>query len=269
MSTVPDTLRAFGPQTLVVRAVQALVAGMPGEKPVVPYASLEDVVGAVLPSSEASVRAAAETLALDPIADAVLQLGAAVDGTDRLLARQLSASQLAPGTDAHTVQAEDATLKALALASFARRVSPATATDPAARARAFLELPSGRLMGMLWATVDVALPLGGTDVARMVALHQATSASRLASLGGEQALDGAVPTWGALAPLLQELVDRAAPRTDALAAALAPFVPGLIARLDGAAERIAAQSDRMPIYKWLAARLAAEHAVMRATGPRS
>jgi hypothetical protein len=263
MSTVPDSLRAFGPQTLVVRAVQALVAGMPGEKPVVPYASLEDVVGAVLPSAD---RAAAETLALDPIADTLLQLGAAVDGTDRTLARQLSANQLVPGTDAHTAQAEDATLKALALAAFAKRVSPG---EPAARARAFMGFPSGRLMAVVWATVDVALPLGGTDVVRMVTLHQATSASRLAALGGEQALDGAMTTWGSLAPHLQELVDRAASRTDALATALAPFVPGLIARLDGAAERIAAQSDRMPIYKWLAARLAAEHAVMRASGPRS
>jgi hypothetical protein len=269
MSTVPDTLRAFGPQTLVVRAVQALVAGMPGEKPVVPYTSLEDVVGAVRPSADPSVRAAAETLALDPIADAMLQLGAAVDGTDRLLARQLSPSQLVPGTDAHTVQAEDATLKALALASFARRVSAGEpAGKPADRARV-MELPSGRLMALVWACVDVALPLGGTDVVRMVALHQATAASRLAALGGEQALDGAMTTWSAIAPPLQELVDRASSRTDALAAALAPFVPGLIAKLDGAAERIAAQSDRMPIYKWLAARLAAEHAVLRAAGPRS
>jgi hypothetical protein len=189
-------------------------------------------------------------------------MGAAIDGADRRLARE--ARSRPPEIES---QAADAVLKALGLAWFAH----ATGTgDPTARVEAFRALPAGRSLLALWATVDVALPLGGTDVARMVSQHRDTETIRWVAIGGERAVDGIVPIWEALVPTLQKVVDTAAKRTESLAAVLAPFVPGLIptdggATPAGASEQIALQSDRMPIYKWLAARLAAEHAVSRAT----
>lgn len=264
MSTVPDALRVYHSGTLVVRAIDALVAVMPGMPPVTPYGSVGDALVALSPQSagdEAKLRAL-EALAIDPIANSIAELGAAVDGSDRVLARQL----LHPPhvEDPHESQAGDAALKALAIGAIARRISGSS--EPGARARALTALPSGQLMLAVWAALDVALPLGGTDVAKMVSIHQAAESSRLATVGGEHALDGAVPSWAALAEIAQPLVDAAASRTEVIARSLAPFVPGLISRSEGAAERVAVQSDRMPIYKWLAARVAAEHAATRVLG---
>ena len=268
MSTVPETLRAYKPSTMVVRAVDALLALLPGGKPVVQYATAGDAARALVPEASEALVASVEALAADALSSGLVALGAAVDGADRQLARR-PLTAVDSSEEVHRAQAEDATLKALALGAMAWRAGAQPGADAASRAAAFAALPSGSLLMRVWSAVDVVLPLGGTDVARMVALHQAQEASRLAALGGEAALEGALSTWAALAPLIQPMVDEAAARSEAIAVALAPFVPGLLARGEGASERIALQSDRMPIYKWLAARLAAEHAVKRATPPRS
>ena len=42
MSTVPETLHAYNPSTMVVRAIDALLALMPGTSKVVPYATPGD-----------------------------------------------------------------------------------------------------------------------------------------------------------------------------------------------------------------------------------
>lgn len=258
MGTVPETLRAFGDTTLVVRAVSAVLATFPGAPILQPYRTMDDAVNAIAPEASDAVRAAARTNAEDAVASQILAMGAAIDGADRQLARSS-----ATGVEA---QASDAVLKALGLAWFAHATGSG---DPAARVEGFRSLPAGRSLLAIWAAVDVALPLGGTDVARMVSLHRTTEATRWVAIGGEQAMDGIGPIWDALLPTLQKVVDTAAKRTDPIALVLAPFVPGLVpgdgtTAPPGAAEQIAVQSDRMPIYKWLAARLAAEHAASRA-----
>lgn len=262
MGTVPETLRAFGPTTLVVRAVDAVLATM-GAQP--PLGAVPDVAGVVeaLAAAEgirASV-AAAEALALDATSERVLAIGAAVDGADRHLARTATPGPgperpqgTADGPPLVELQAQDAALKLLAIAAIARTCG------------GLKRLPSGRALVAVWAAVDVALPLGGTDVARMMATHRGTQAIRLSALLPPEVCTGLDPVVDGLIPIGQRQVDAAVARVDGIAAALAPFVPGLLASSEGAAERIALQTDRLPVYKWLAARIAAEHAAMRASG---
>ncbi|MEQ1502950.1 MAG: hypothetical protein ABMB14_12005 [Myxococcota bacterium] len=253
---VSDTLRAFAPSTLVVRAVDAVLAATPGASAIAQYGLVDDVVAAIAPGASDDVRARAHTLVDDPVAARILAVGTAIDGADRDLPRAIRR-----GGDGLALQAEDAALKALGLGWFARMVGVG---EPAARAEALRSLPSGRALIAVWAAVDVALPLQGADVARLVADRGPAQGARLVSLAGEDAMDGVTTVLGGLGPVLQQAVDIAAGRIAALAEALAPFVPGLIATAEGAAEQIAVQSDRLPMYKWLAARLAAEHAVLRA-----
>jgi hypothetical protein len=258
MSTVLETLHAFGPTTLVVRAVGALVEAMPGGHTLPPYPNLEAALQVLAPGASPEVAAAARANVDDAVAAGVLHLGASVDGADRALVRRTPAGGAAPIED----QASDAVLKALALAGLASRVGTG---DPPARVAAFRALPAGEVLLLTWAAVDVILPLGQTDLARLFP-SQAEQASRLASVGGEALLEGVVPVLRELVGPMQQVVDALADRSEAAARALAPFVPGLVAGEAGAGERIALQSDRLPIYKWLAARLATEHAIRRATG---
>lgn len=249
MGTVPETLHAFGPSTLVVRAVGAALAAL-GEPELAPYPTVDTALGA----ADVGARAGAHQAASDMVASAILALGAAVDGADRAMVRAAEAS----GSD----QSEDAVLKALAIAAFARRLG---GDGPAERVERLLALPSGRALVATWGAVDVALPLGPTEVAGLLAAHP-QQVGRLAAIAGEEALDGVSATMPALLGALQGAVDAAVARSEALALALAPYVPGLVATADGAGAAIARQTDRLPIYKWMAARIAVEDAVRRATG---
>lgn len=261
MGSVPETLNAFGENTLVVRAVSVVLAAVPGAPSIVPYRTVDDAITAVAPFASDACRAVARSYAEDSVACRILEMGAAIDGADRQLARVTAAG----GLDA---QAADAVLKVLGLAWFAHATGRG---ESSARVEGFRSFPAGRALLATWAAVDVVLPLGPTDVGRMVAAHRTAAATRWVAIGGEHAMDGIGAVSDAIAPTLQKVVDAAAKRSDHLASVLAPFVPGLIpaaqdrsAPPPGASEQIAVQSDRMPIYKWLAARLAAEHAAARA-----
>jgi hypothetical protein len=65
---------------------------------------------------------------------------------------------------------------------------------------------------------------------------------------------------------MQREVDRSVSRLARIVEALAPYVPDLLPGTPGAAQTIAVKMDRLPIYKWLGARLAAERAVLEASG---
>ncbi|MEQ1567463.1 MAG: hypothetical protein ABMA64_17605 [Myxococcota bacterium] len=258
MSNLPDTLHAFGPSTLAVRAVGAVLSAS-GAAALDEMPTVEAALSTLLrttggPAASPTVHAAAAAAATDLVSTAVLGLGAAVDGADRALGRDQVTDE--------GPQTADAVLKAWAMAAIARRLGGA---DPAARVARLLELPSGKAMVVVWAAVDVVLPLGGVHLDTVFAQHRVATASRLAALAGEEALDGTSAVLAALTPALQAQVDRTVPLSGAIAHALAPFVPGLVPQ-SGAEQTIAVRSDRLPLYKWLAARIAAEHAVRRAAG---
>ena len=240
LTTVPASMRAFGPTTLVVRAANAVLTTL--EAPVAPaWLTVGDAAAAL-----GAPVALADTLAADSASADLLRVGAAIDGADRALARQVRAE------DALAFQAEDAVLKLLML-GWARGATGGT----------LLDLQFGRVALLVWAAVDVALPLGGADVAWMLRDHRTAQSIRLVSLCGEAGMDGLQRNVDALVPAAAEAAARATARIDALAEALAPFVPGLVASGEGAARRIALQGDKLPLYKWLATMIAAEYAAAR------
>ncbi|MEZ4238771.1 MAG: hypothetical protein R3F59_21990 [Myxococcota bacterium] len=248
LTSVAASLRAFGPTTLVVRAVDA-VLGTLGEPPVPHWATVGDAAAAL----DAPL-AHTEAFAEDDRSREILHVGAAVDGADRAVARRIRAE------DALGPQAEDAVLKLLMLGWL-----------QGATHGALLDLHAGRTALLCWAAVDVVLPLGGADVPWMLEEHREQQTIRLVSLCGEAGMDRVRGGVDAVLPRAAEAVARAAPHADALALALAPFVPGLLASGDDAAANVALQGDRLPLYKWLATRIAAEYAASRArtgiTGP--
>ena len=253
LSSVPEALRVFGPATLVVRAAAA-VADVLGTDGLSPYATGDDAVTAAVAAPDGAVREAAAALMLDDTARRILEVGVAIDGADRALARRVSPE------DAHGPQAEDAALKLLMLGWLAGAVSGDDTGDDASLAG----LPSGPAAIALWAAVDVALPLGGADVAGMLEQQRERQSIQLVALCGEAGMDRVTAGVQAILDDAQRAVDDAAAHTEALALALAPFVPGLLASGDGAARQIALQTDRLPLYKWITARIAAEHAAVRA-----
>lgn len=249
MPTVAATLHAFQGATLVPRAVAAVLAVVPNAPVLAPWAEVDDAVRERHPDADEALLGACRALADDAVSQAVLDLGTHLDAADRALGKHVRGGPVEP-------QAEDAVLKALAIGWFSARTGGA---------EVFRALPSGRALVAWWAAADVALPLGGGDLGTLLAGHRATQASRLASMVGEEAFAGTVAALEALQPTLQKVVDAATKRSDALLRALAPFVPGLVADGAGADEEVGARADRMPVYKWLAARLAVEHAIARAS----
>src|SRR5688572_29369202 len=135
MGTVPETLRAFGDTTLVVRAVSAVLAVFPGAPILRPYRTVDDAVEVLAPEAPDAVRTAARLYAEDPVASRILAMGAGIDGADRQLARSAEV-----GSEGH---AADAVLKALGLAWFAHATGQG---DPSARIEGFRALPAGRAM---------------------------------------------------------------------------------------------------------------------------
>lgn len=248
-SPVAESLRAFGPSTLAVRAVGE-VLGTLASDPLPAYRAPEDALGVVAPESAARLAARAEVLADDALSRRIVAVGTAVDGADRAVARALARTPSAGDTLAP--QAEDAALKLLVLGWLASVT------------RGLVPLPSGAALLRVWAAVDVALPLGGADLSRMLGEQRSAAAIRLVALCGEEGMEGMHTGTDGLLAAAQREVDAAAARTEALALALAPFVPGLMASDRDAAARIALGADRLPLYKWLTARIAAEHAVARA-----
>ena len=134
LTTVPASMRAFGPTTLVVRAANAVLTTL--EAPVAPaWLTVGDAAAAL-----GAPVALADTLAADSASADLLRVGAAIDGADRALARQVRAE------DALAFQAEDAVLKLLML-GWARGATGGT----------LLDLQFGRVALLVWAAVDVAL----------------------------------------------------------------------------------------------------------------
>jgi hypothetical protein len=258
MLTVPEALHAFGPTALAVRAVQALAGALELPRPV-PYPTVEAVVDALVAAPRrASVRERALAASLSARASRTLAIVSAVDLEDRALVREL-------GLDAYETepQANDAVFKAIAIADLIRESFQA---DPEAAVSSTFSLPSGPLLAAVWAAMDVALPLGTCDLASLVKEREATQAGRLDAAVGGAAEPGRRAVLEALVPWLQREIDRAVGQVPKLIAALSDFVPGVEPATPGAARTIAVKMDRLPVYKWLGARIAAERAVLEASG---
>jgi hypothetical protein len=248
MASVSQALALFGPSSLTWRLIAAVLGAMPKAPDLVHYASVAEAARSVAPAVDP---AAADARAATEPVEELLWMGRLVDATDRDRPFRMD------GEHDLEVQADDAILKALALGWWAWRTGAGTAEE---RAEVFRVRPAGRALVAWWAAIDVALPLAGGDLEALIAARGSQQLSRLAALAGEHSIEGALPATRALVPTLQRVVDLATRRSEALAMAAAPYVPGLLARADGAEEAVGARADRMPAYKLLAARLAAEHA---------
>jgi hypothetical protein len=139
--------------------------------------------------------------------------------------------------------------KAIVLAAIAARSGGVPALE---------SMPSTRAWIAFWASVDVVATLGAVDVKRLVAAHDLQARNRLAGALGEDALFGVDGALAALVPSLQREVDAATGTVDAVAKALAPLVPGIVAPGPDAAAVVGTRADGLPVYAWLAARLAVE-----------
>lgn len=258
MLSVPEALHAFGPSALVVRVVQALAAALelPGPSS---YPTVDAVVDELVPVARRSaVRGGALTAALASRSASILAVANAVDAADREIVRHL-------GPDAYLAepQADDAALKAVAIAGQFRHAFDG---DALSVVRRVWQLPSGPLLVAVWAAVDVALPLGATDLRTLLAERELAQSRRLDAMAPSPGIEARRAVLEQLLPTLQREVDRSAARVAEIIAALSSFVPGVLPGTPGAAQTIAVKMDRLPIYKWLGARLAAERAVVEASG---
>lgn len=245
MVSVDEALHIFRPEVLSVRLVSAVLAQVPGAPAYVHYGSVADAVRAVNASATPEQIAAAEARAQEGPSSRLVWMGRQIDATDR--ARPF----LFEGEDERGPQADDAVLKALALGWFAARCGGV---------EAFTQLGAGQAMITWWASVELVLPLRTTEIEPMLAQRGVAQLSRLAALVGEQELTEVRPMTLALLPSLQRAAQLCSEHVEALVRASAPFVPGLLASPDGADEAVASRADRMPVFKLLSARLAAERA---------
>lgn len=259
MPTVAATLQAFGPTTLAVRAVAAVLGTVPGAGSLQPWSSVDDAVRELRPDAGDAVLDDARARVDAAWASELLDLAGRVDALDRRLA-----THHVPG-EGLEAQGGDAVLKLLLLAVLASRGGTGA---PEARVETLRTARAGRALLAWWAAVDVTLSLGGAEVGRLLAAHRAEQSGRLVSLGGEHVLDGVGPVLDAMLPTAAKVVDASAKRADTLARALAPFVPGLVVASPDVAEVVAVRADRLPVYKWLVARFAAELAARAAVDGR-
>ncbi|MEQ1565725.1 MAG: hypothetical protein ABMA64_08820 [Myxococcota bacterium] len=123
---------------------------------------------------------------------------------------------LSPGP---STQAADATLRALVLAAWARRLGGVTA---------FARCPGGPLVASAWAAIDVVMPLGPVSVARVTRPHLEPQSRKLAAVGGPGWDEHG---WGELAPWLQDRVNAAAGVGDAVAREVTAVLVGPDGRL--------------------------------------
>lgn len=261
-------LGSYGPRSVTVRLVDALLKAIPQAPDAPPYASIEEALAleGELPEGVAD---RARELAGDPSVDRVLFAAKSIDTGDTgitILTGVRSALSLflgdkGPGAGADAQQRADAALKALGVAYLATQLLP---RGPKNRVGILEALPAGRALILYYAAIEVAVPFGpeaasGRFVTDLVEEQSRRIAGRLLGVIGRKGVADAQETLQALTGTLDRAVVEVAPHADELANTLKGVLPSILStRATAIHDVVAAGADALPSYRYLAARLAAE-----------
>jgi hypothetical protein len=238
------------------------------------WTSVEACVRSLKPDARPEVVAHAKELARCEAAQRVLWLFDALDTADTgltvysgvssaiKLARSEKGERLnALETDPQ--QAADAALKGLAIAYAAWRLNSGGPID---RVQAFRKLDAAQAVLFYYATMDVGVPFadnavsGGAElVSELFERFGPDQTKKLAAIAGDADAEGAASTLGSMLAPVGELVKSTAGFLTPIAQSAATFAPTVMTVTDKVAGLAATAADALPVYRYLGARLVAEH----------
>lgn len=280
MSRVEQVLADFGDSAVTVKLLRALYGAMPISPPFQPIANIDDAVRALYPSATASDIARARDIAdkTDEIND-ILWMSNVMDAGDKgyavmtglMAAWKLFKGQGAEAFETDNQQRNDAVLKALGLSYMIYKAYPGSLAE---KARAFRESNAGQALAVYYGSVEVALPfadnavgMGTGGLSSLLSSQAVAQSQRLAQMSQGHDIGQAKEMLTEVTSQLQSVTGQAANYIKPVTAAIGPYLPGMGAlgtTTDKAAGAIAGAADVLPVYRFLAARLAAESAARRA-----
>lgn len=263
-------LAGYGPRSVTVRALEALLKVLP-EAPALPtYSSISECASLVYPDVPEDVVHRAIELADDKSVDQALFAAKSLDAGDTGLsiltgirsAMSLVLGAQGPGRGAKGQQSADAALKALGLAYVLTRLLP---TEPAERVRIIKTIPAGQELLLYYGAIEIALPFAeevasaeGNFVHELVERRSRAMAGKLLGIAGKQGVADAQETLKHLTATLDEVADFVVPHTGALVDSLRSVLPGVLGTGPHLTDVVAAGADALPCYRYLCARVAAE-----------
>lgn len=273
-AALDQELTTYGQRHLAHRLCDTMLRAIPGSPELPAWDTLDRAIAEA--GVAASVGDRARALADAPEVDQALFCARSIDTGDTGLtiltgvrtALSLFLGDKGPGAGAAAQQRTDAALKALALAYLATRLIP---RDPARRVELLQALPTGRVLILYFAAVEVALPFGaaahgGRFVADLVEQQSRQIAGKLLAVIGREGVVEAQATLAALTAVLDRAVVDVSPHAGGLADAVKKVLPSAIgARAGAMTDVVAAGADALPVYRLLTARFAAETRVALAT----
>ena len=284
MSRVEKVLADFGDSAVTVKLLRALYGAVPSSPAFGTMITMEDAVKSLNPSATAADVARARDIAdkEDAIGD-ILWMSNLMDAGDKgyaVMTGLMSAWKLFKGQGSASFendsqQRNDAVLKGLGLAYMVYKAYPGSLQEKAA---AFKASPSGQALAVYYGAVEVALPFADNAVTMGSGGLRACSArERRPRAPGSRRWPRARTSARRKEMLtevtsqLQTVAGQAANYIQPVTQAIGPYLPGtalLGTATDKAAGAIAGAADVLPVYRLLAARLAAESAARRALAHR-
>jgi hypothetical protein len=280
MSRVEQALAEFSDSAVTVKLLRALYGAVPGAPAFTNYSNMEEAVRVIAPTANAAVATKARVIAdtTDEIGD-ILWMANLLDMGDKgyavmtglSAAWKLFKGQGAAALENDSQQRNDAVLKGLGLAYMVYKAYPGSLAD---KARAFRESPSGQALAVYYGAVEVALPfadnavsMGSGGLSSMLGAGANAQTQRLAQMAQGHDIGQAKEMLTQVTSQLQTVTAQAANYIQPITQAIGPYLPGasmLGTATDKAAGAIASAADVLPVYRYLAGRLAAEAAVRRA-----
>jgi hypothetical protein len=146
--------------------------------------------------------------------------------------------------------------------------------DMKQRAAAFMALPAGQEAAIFYAVSEVGLPFadnlveGSASIFRRLAAEAGKAAPRFGALGGDAGtLAGASSLLGSLTGSLGGMLDGAKAHLGTVTSGVSRFLPAAANAADSLTGAAATGLDVLPVWRFLAARLAAEACVAQASTP--
>lgn len=276
---IDEALGAFADDDYTVRLCRTVFRVVPFAPDIPSYSSLEACLRQIDPDAHPKVLEAAHELARGEDAQRALWMFDALDTADSGItvytgiksAVELYRAEKGQRLDALETdpqQAADAVLKGLAIAYSVYRLFPGGPVD---KVTAFRALSSGQALAFYFASIDVGLPFADNALAAGGSLFHdlyekigAEQTKKLASIAGDEAAEGAKGVMAKLMDPLETLVKTSAEYLGPIADAAADFAPKALDVGDKVAGGLATAADVLPVYRYLGARLVAEHCARRA-----
>jgi hypothetical protein len=277
--SIDEALGAFAEDDYTVRLCRTVFRVVPFAPDLPFYSSLSACLKQIEPNAHPKVLEKAQELARGEDAQRALWMFDALDTADSGItvytgvksAVALYKSEKGSRLDAFETdpqQAADAALKGLAMAYAVYRLFPGGPVD---KVKAFRDLQTGQALAFYYAALDVGLPFadnaisgGGNFLHGLYEKLGDDQTAKLASIAGDEAAEGAKGVMSKLMDPLEGLVSTTSEYLGPIADAAADFAPRAMAVGDKVAGGLATAADVMPVYRFLGARLVAEHCVRQA-----